>query len=152
MRFIAPLRFQSTRPRGARRPVHKRKHLSTTFQSTRPRGARRIVNSRRTKGWNVSIHAPAGGATPTVFCLFRRSPCFNPRARGGRDFQTPWKASGNSRFNPRARGGRDTFPLRYFRYAAAFQSTRPRGARPSFGSGTRKDCPFQSTRPRGARL
>ena len=34
----------------------------------------------------------------------------------------------------------------------AFQSTRPRGARPSLGGGWRLLVQFQSTRPRGARL
>jgi len=33
------------------------------FQSTRPRGARRGVNGLRPKDAEVSIHAPAGGAT-----------------------------------------------------------------------------------------
>ncbi len=53
----------------------------------------------------VSIHAPAGGATG------RQAPemltgCFNPRARGGRDIKSAKKRRG-----------------------LGFQSTRPRGAR-----------------------
>ena len=53
------------------------------FQSTRPRGARRSdrCNCRCRK---VSIHAPAGGATHRDIETTARG-CFNPRARGGRD-------------------------------------------------------------------
>ena len=56
--------FQSTRPRGARPeeriicdpPLRK-------FQSTRPRGARLSVSGNTFGQLNVSIHAPARGAT-----------------------------------------------------------------------------------------
>ena len=54
--------FQSTRPRGARPLPESWRMLRTWFQSTRPRGARRRM-------WALSM--------PT--------PCFNPRARVGRD-------------------------------------------------------------------
>jgi len=74
------------------------------FQSTRPRGARHdfkhcIVLSI------VSIHAPAGGATFGLISAVM-GVCFNPRARGGRDYSSI------------------TNPAIY-----SFQSTRPRGAR-----------------------
>ena len=55
-------RFQSTRPRGARREVAELRLHAGRFQSTRPRGARRARGGRRS-------------------C--RR--CFNPRAHAGRD-------------------------------------------------------------------
>jgi len=55
----------------------------------------------------VSIHAPARGATLLVFPLFRSVPCFNPRAREGRD----------------GTGGAGSL------CSYRFQSTRPRGAR-----------------------
>jgi len=74
------------------------------FQSTRPRGARLACTEYR-YFYSVSIHAPAGGATPIVQDSITRS-CFNPRARGGRDLMI-------------------IHPLISFR----FQSTRPRGAR-----------------------
>jgi len=53
------------------------------FQSTRPRGARRPEFA--VDNFNiVSIHAPAGGATISCrYTAFTRG--FNPRARGGRD-------------------------------------------------------------------
>ncbi len=74
--------FQSTRPRGARRDDQMYPPYSALFQSTRPRGARRpgycFHAQRRTRARvgrddgithmgppdiNVSIHAPAWGAT-----------------------------------------------------------------------------------------
>jgi len=56
-------------------------------------------------------------------------PCFNPRAREGRDgnnHQLPLVQKG---FNPRAREGRDLYEGNVFARAYVFQSTRPRGAR-----------------------
>ncbi len=59
----------------------------------------------------VSIHAPARGATP----LFRRS------------------TYPHRRFNPRARAGRDPGVITLIPLRSKFQSTRPRGARLGFG-------------------
>ena len=56
----------------------------------------------------VSIHAPAGGATGLLRHRRWKGPCFNPRSRGGSD--------------PAARRSRE--PVR------RFQSTLPRGERP----------------------
>ena len=105
--FRAYVRFQSTRPRGARRKDSVATLDVCMFQSTRPRGAR---------PYPQRLHAPA-------------LPGFNPRARVGRDpapnassrqrlpFQSTRPrgarhdliASGNNLngFNPRARVGRD---------------------------------------------
>jgi len=139
------------------------------FQSTRPRGARRWLDLVF-DDLEVSIHAPAGGATTlAVNNLFA------------------------SRFNPRARGGRDSL-YQAVKCRSMFQSTRPRGARRIYferpakvvvsihapaGGATRvwdtctrlfcfnprarggrdsrkitdySSITFQSTRPRGARL
>jgi len=74
------------------------------FQSTRPRGAR-LATADPVTTEDVSIHAPAWGATRPIF---RVSPV--------------------KRFNPRARVGRD-LTLLPFRTRLVFQSTRPRGAR-----------------------
>ena len=55
--------FQSTRPRGARQSSKSKNAVRLSFQSTRPRGARLRADMM---GWgvkNVSIHAPARGAT-----------------------------------------------------------------------------------------
>jgi len=135
------------RARGGRDVAMLRELPFVPFQSTRPRGARQLW--RFVAALNlVSIHAPAGGAT-AISCGLVSAYCFNPRARGGRDqaARSTWRAW-------------------------AFQSTRPRGARPPpdynlarwvvsihapAGGATAKVARlgirqvFQSTRPRGAR-
>ena len=56
--------FQSTRPRGARLwACLKRRFWNPSFQSTRPRGARLPAGHRLRGHAEVSIHAPARGAT-----------------------------------------------------------------------------------------
>jgi len=55
--------FQSTRPRGARPRTSCISALMLTFQSTRPRGARLGRRSVLGYRYQVSIHAPAWGAT-----------------------------------------------------------------------------------------
>ena len=78
----------------------------------------------------VSIHAPARGATAEC------------------------EASDRCRhsFNPRARAGRDRMSCRHVIDGKQFQSTRPRGARPAATAMIGSRLWFQSTRPRGARL
>ena len=152
-----PLRaFQSTRPRGARRYRQEQergqRHVSihapawgATCDGHRA-GAVKMV-SIHAPAWGatnrrggipcreiVSIHAPAWGATAEMPMCLRLAPCFNPRARVGRDL-TPagdiatltvsihapawgatlwtayWTPASNS-FNPRARVGRDHWARR----------------------------------------
>ena len=77
--------FQSTRPRGARRLTAQNGLLLLWFQSTRPRGARRDALDKYIKGNQVSIHAPARGATFGHWLTSFYTTGFNPRAREGRD-------------------------------------------------------------------
>src|SRR5690606_13435366 len=56
-------RFQSTRPRGARPSRCTGCGMDSSFQSTRPRGARLAEVIADEFGGEVSIHAPAWGAT-----------------------------------------------------------------------------------------
>jgi len=79
------VRFQSTRPRGARPANYAIGVAAELFQSTRPRGARRekwrLVSailefqSTRPRGARLAMHNGAGD----------EKQCFNPRARVGRD-------------------------------------------------------------------
>jgi len=55
----------------------------------------------------VSIHAPAWGATNRSQIRYSRRQSFNPRARVGRDFEYFGAAISKLGFNPRARVGRD---------------------------------------------
>jgi len=57
--------------------------IAVKFQSTRPRGARPVLLCYKLF-LQVSIHAPARGATYTDMLRPHRF-CFNPRARAGRD-------------------------------------------------------------------
>ena len=102
-------RFQATRPRGARRVLHRERryqrasfkpraregrdqqrdvaaaHGPARFQATRPRGARRRAVIGDGYAVNVSSHAPARGATDDVQVLHDEQRGFKPRAREGRD-------------------------------------------------------------------
>ena len=101
----------------------------------------------------VSIHAPARGATCFVSLLKTLiESCFNPRAREGRDLQDKTLAGMlDACFNPRAREGRDIKICKTLQRDFWFQSTRPRGARPTSKTNDHANAQFQSTRPRGAR-
>ena len=60
--------FQSTHPRGVRRGKPCSIYYATrAFQSTHPRGVRRSCPPSRRPGRAVSIHAPAWGATVSMF-------------------------------------------------------------------------------------
>ena len=78
-------KFQSTRPRGARRPPPTGRRQGEGFQSTRPRGARPELGCKFIGIEIVSIHAPAWGATAHRDTDRCGRECFNPRARVGRD-------------------------------------------------------------------
>ena len=143
--------FQSTHPRGVRHDKAVAAEAAIAFQSTHPRGVRparwycmacqdRVSihapawgATRRPRGHHellyVSIHAPAWGATPCARPCYRRCRCFNPRTRVGCDD---------------IHGSMD-LDERVSIHAPAWGATRPCGGR---FSGRRK---FQSTHPRGVR-
>jgi len=74
-------------------------------------------------GSDVSIHAPAWGATWTRPAGPRSTNGFNPRARVGRDVDSEMDGARAACFNPRARVGRDqgVLPL-----SVGFGSFNPR--------------------------
>ena len=83
--------------------------MTNRFQSTRPRGARPEGARVGYQAPGVSIHAPTRGATAHT----RHTPAYPLR------------------FNPRAHAGRDPTTAASIATCTRFQSTRPRGARPS---------------------
>ena len=120
--------FQSTRPRGARRPSRKLRHPRPLFQSTRPRGARRIClakihhltsfNPRAHAGRDsrtsvstfralVSIHAPTRGATYNEWFRDENLQFQSTRPRGARLSRARSRRCIEG-FNPRAHAGRDS--------------------------------------------
>ena len=86
--------------------------INGLFQSTRPRGARPERAGLTGKDNWVSIHAPAGGATGLVSQAFRQFLCFNPRARGGRDFSPSlwWCVVGEVSIHAPAGGATQIYP------------------------------------------
>ena len=145
------MQFQSTRPRGARLFSKFHGIGAVMFQSTRPRGARRRAHSLPSDVPVVSIHAPAWGATGATSIRSMWLPCFNPRARVGRDAGHRRRLRRGLWFqSTRPRGARPAPRIRE-RHRLRFQSTRPRGARRFNSASTARMREFQSTRPRGAR-
>ncbi len=122
------LKFQPTRPRGARPILEALPLWQALFQPTRPRGARLWINGQRHPSRHVSTHAPARGAT------VRHPPApparlvYTPLARVGRDPRSTRDASllRVSTHAP-ARGATDHNNTSFL--LLQFQPTRPRGAR-----------------------
>ena len=102
-----PFTFQSTHPRGVRRPTSCPMSRRKEFQSTHPRGVRHASCFITLTYTDVSIHAPAWGAT---------------------SFRATSKASSIG-FNPRTRVGCDSVIRDSQVRVDKFQSTHPRGVR-----------------------
>ena len=102
--------FQSTLPRGERRKGEEEKQIPQRFQSTLPRGERLEQRYLAGKSFNISIHAPAWGATggDSDFCVADHISIHAP-AWGATSLSTPVAGT------------------------TSFQSTLPRGER-LFGS------------------
>ena len=159
---------------GATDSPHDRGTVGGGFQSTPPRGGRRPRDRRYPRCDAVSIHAPAWGAT---IAAIDQSTChdgFNPRPRVGGDLTSTATITRPAWFQSTPpRGGRRARSTRC-RGRSQFQSTPPRGGRPRSprryaGHGMRfnprprvggdRRCDstvraklFQSTPPRGGRL
>jgi len=101
---------------------------------------------------DVSIHAPAWGATNMRDRINELQERFNPRARVGRDWLSSSSGGGDESFNPRARVGRD-LKMRLAERETAYRfNPRARVGRDKYCILLyMKFCMFQSTRPRGAR-
>ena len=99
---------------------------------------------------SVSIHAPAWGATENWFNDFGSAPCFNPRARMGRDgWRKGLRTEGAVSIHAPAWGA--THEASADPAMDEFQSTRPHGARQVPDAFAPTLILFQSTRPHGAR-
>ena len=142
--------FQSTFPRGERPGQYVKQPTLIGFQSTFPRGERRSIAA----------------------CVMASTPYFNPRSRVGNDRCRLNQYSNPSNFNPRSRVGNDLIYLLKsihltisihvpawgttpcvcaYSLSAVFQSTFPRGERPSLILILAGYMIFQSTFPRGER-
>ena len=150
-------------------------YTNGTFQSTLPRGERLRAAILSPKSRMISIHAPARGATSDrrVPSLHRK--LFQSTLPRGERLEKIVDANVPKDFNPRSRRGATPLQTLYGRYiinisihapargatcsrrrAASsnkeFQSTLPRGERPSSVNSSPLVFIFQSTLPRGERL
>ena len=143
--------FQSTHPHGVRLCNHCSSHVINWFQSTHPHGVRHTTTISYDKETNVSIHAPARGATRHSGSFRAPWSGFNPRTRTGCD-QTNWaKVYRAESFNPRTRTGCDDLTLEVWQDSFLFQSTHPHGVRQMAATGHTRLGVFQSTHPHGVR-
>ena len=102
-------KFQSTHPRGVRHELQTLTARAKRFQSTHPRGVRQRQHRCRSIRLDVSIHAPAWGATP--------SRC--ARKNQLQRFQSTHPRGVRPQPSPEAQ-----------KLELEFQSTHPRGVRP----------------------
>mgnify|MGYP007124307699 CR=1 FL=1 len=99
--------FQSTHPHGVRLTFPRINADNTVFQSTHPHGVRRFPLSNHTVLYQVSIHAPARGATYSSYRKSSRLKFQSTHPHGVR----PFVLASNTNFSE-------------------FQSTHPHGVRP----------------------
>ena len=167
-----PSTFQSTHPRGVRRRPLGHWAGIDVFQSTHPRGVRRAGRCRRRRAGSFNPRTREGCDSKSMIVpsLVRG---FNPRTREGCDTYLRRLADTWHSFNPRTREGCDYLALLQVDaevvsiHAPArgatpssmcgssdstFQSTHPRGVRPSSTPSAAPCMVFQSTHPRGVRL
>ena len=118
--------FQSTRPQGARLRSACILPRSSCFNPRARRGRDRLL-LRSCRGHDVSIHAPARGATS-----YRKYHCAkwrfqSTRPQGARPGRRSWYVP-VSCFNPRARRGRDRQGIGVFFYSKVSIHAPARGA------------------------
>ena len=82
---LSSVMFQSTLPRGERPLMTTLFASPPLFQSTLPRGERPASLAEMRAPPDVSIHAPARGATRASSKSHAHSDSFNPRSREGSD-------------------------------------------------------------------
>ena len=146
------LRFQSTRPHGARRGADFGAIGSSFGFNPRARTGRDpAVTLYPSFLVDVSIHAPARGATRISIAPRSASRSFNPRARTGRDLALSPRRSYAWSFNPRARTGRDMMLAGVSADEDVSIHAPARGATGIHNYLQQPHGGFQSTRPHGAR-
>ena len=104
--------------------------LHPVFQSTLPRGERLKDLAPTVSANAISIHAPARGATLSLYFLFRICSDFNPRSREGSDNVVSLKFMPTTAISIHAPARGATSKQPHFAGTITFQSTLPRGERP----------------------
>ena len=162
--------FQSTPPRRGRPLEAVGTQPQRMFQSTPPRRGRRVRHRDDHDAYEVSIHAPAKGATCADQRQMLRDRRFNPRPRAGGDawplrtrgspshvsIHAPARGRQSMRarlpsarvsIHAPARGRRLVDQMLEHRHIE-FQSTPPRGGRPMAADNRDCDCRCFNPRPR----
>ena len=130
-RVISPYSmFQSTLPRGERRLYVKAIGRGHEFQSTLPRGERRILCGHVGDNFRFQSTLPRG-ERPAHNRQQASLGSFNPRSRVGSDAYFFRLVRPQISFNPRSRVGSDGASFDNSPIGTEFQSTLPRGERPS---------------------
>ena len=107
VKTVTPLPFQSTLPQGERHSADHKRRSRQRFQSTLPQGERQNIFACIHPTHPISIHAPARGATRSIFCTIHQMWNFNPRSRKGSDVSWACSILLLTYFNPRSRKGSD---------------------------------------------
>ena len=117
--------FQSTLPHGERRRISKKMYKSGKFQSTLPHGERPVQQHEARDHYDISIHAPAWGATSPAFTSAPASTYFNPRSPHGERLVAVRSVPILAHFNPRSPHGERRLTEALEQLNEAFQSTLP---------------------------
>ena len=145
--------FQSTLPRGERRRARSTcRKWQPRFQSTLPRGERQQAVLGKQQCHEVSIHAPARGATRRIPRRRTLQNMFQSTLPRGERRGMIRMICGSTKFQSTLpRGERLPTMATSGLSKHVFQSTLPRGERPLTAPGKYRPVPFQSTLPRGER-
>ena len=132
--MVQQVRFQSTLPRGERRMTVQIFQILAYFNPRSREGSDQNLRWKISAATEISIHAPARGATvfsPDTLPLPEIS--IHAPARGATSGSTsPY--SNCADFNPRSREGSDTVLFFFQQSIVQFQSTLPRGERLEYPS------------------
>ena len=124
---------------------------ASPFQSRTCVGCDLVILYQRDVLPVVSIHAPAWGATPLPRPSACRAKSFKPRTRVGCDTAKPPDGAVTVGFNPRTRVGCDQSRLRSLLRKSCFNPRTRVGCDQFIRQPRRAIAKFQSTHPRGVR-
>jgi len=99
--------FRSALPRGERHPRLPTGPWPRLFRSALPRGERQELDRAIPAAIEVSIRAPARGATIARIDAIHRVRRFDPRSRAGSDRRRDMRRRPSRCFDPRSRAGSD---------------------------------------------
>ena len=144
--------FQSTLPRGERLTSSICCQKQIRFQSTLPRGERRSACVGCCVTVEISIHAPARGATRWHTRCKKSFSYFNPRSREGSDkLSVLVQPVVIDYFNPRSREGSDRLSITSSTLTKSISIHAPARGATAVPQGSKSISKFQSTLPRGER-